>query len=130
MKVRELLETINEPFVVSILRKLLNKGERVYLFSITRRGEEAHRIISLDYVPASKNVGGEARLEVEKLDQDNEPVVQRLSLIHSPLPLGPDSFDDRWTFITLGSKRLMILKAMVADAVNLKDQIVYSDFQM
>lgn len=123
MKLTELLEEDNVPFNIKMLQKLLNKGEKVYMVRFTIGGEEANRILSADYTPATRNVGGGLRLKIAALNQHNEPEVRWLDAVHTIGQEGIDEFENRWVLRTVHGLRLWHMSDKSKRIDNLKDDL-------
>ncbi len=126
MKLSQLFEQMQEPFVVSMLRKLLDKKEPTYLLHFHSGGLEASLIIEMEYIPATRNVGGALRLNLLSISNDGLARSRKLDLVHSVPPNGAAEFDERWTITKIDGHRMLVIRDKVEMARNLADEIQFS----
>ena len=126
MKLSQLFEQMQEPIVATMLRKLVEKNEPVYLLRFHSGGLEASLIIEMDYLPATSSVGGALQLNVIFICNDGLARGRKLDLVHGVPPNGAAEFDERWTITKIDGNRMLVMRDAVEKARNLADEIQYS----
>ena len=125
MKLSDLFESSTSiPFVVGMLQRLFDRGEPIYFLRFTSGGEEACRILTLDYTPATTNVGGGLRMMIATM-VDGEPRKRPVDMVHSIGEKGAAEFDERWTIRTIGGKKVFHMRDRTKMIDNLKDEIFF-----